>query len=195
MDDRPINDLLHRRLPARQRGKGHAAADGLAENRQIWHETKMLLRTPSAETESGDRFVCNHEHALAVAELTDRFDHPWHWHHTARVAHDRLEDDCRDLAFVFLHLAAQMVRIVPARDDKRVQHCGNHPLARMQPRGSFIRTPFFHRRSEAHETFIRPAMIPTFEFQDQRPPRMAACETQRREHHLRRGVVESYQLS
>ena len=50
--------------------------------------------------------------------------------------------------------AAEMGRIIPASDDEGSEHFGNHALAWMHARGSFVIAPFVGRRAEADEAFI-----------------------------------------
>src|SRR5687768_7751435 len=96
-----IDDLLHGRRLAGEGGEWDAAADGLAENRQIRGEAEMLLRAAGTKTKAGDRLIGDHQHAFPVAELADRLDHSRHWLHAAGIAQDRLEDDRSDLAGKF----------------------------------------------------------------------------------------------
>jgi hypothetical protein len=66
VDDAAFDDLLHRRLFANERREGHAAADGFAQNGEVGREAEIFLSTAWRESEAGDGFIGNHEHAVAI---------------------------------------------------------------------------------------------------------------------------------
>ena len=84
--------------------------------------------------------------------------------------------------------------IVPTHDDELIQHLGDDALARMRACGVFIIAPARGGIGKAHETFVGPTMVMTFEAENQFPTRVRTSETEGREDDLGGGVVEPHEL-
>jgi hypothetical protein len=89
---------------------------------------------------------------------------------------------------------AQVGGIIPASHDKLIEHFGNHSLAGVKARGTFVRTPLAGRRAETNKAFVAPAVVMALEAKDELPASMGTGESESAQYGLGCRIVEPHEL-
>jgi len=71
------------------------------------------------------------DYGILIAEFANGFEHSGNRFHAAGIAKHWFKDDRGNFSFELRHASAQMLWIIPARNDKLLQHFGNNALTRM----------------------------------------------------------------
>ena len=131
--DRPgRGDELDQVRPSTIGANREAAADDLAQDRQVGPDAVELLRAARRDAESRDHLIEDQQRTRACSELAqpvkeafDRRDHP-------HVRGHRFDDDGGDLALVRLELRRDRVEVVVGRDQSLRGDRWAHPGATWQ---------------------------------------------------------------
>ena len=95
-------DVLHDGALAAKAADRHAAADDLAERRQVRSHAVVGLGAAEGDAETGHHFVEDQHHAIRVTQGAQAFEEAWCRGNAVHVAGDRLDDDAGDLLAFFL---------------------------------------------------------------------------------------------
>ena len=105
-------NLLHDLALAAEGAHRHAAADDLAEGRQVRGDPVVGLGAAEGDTEAGHHFVEDQHHAVFVAGFAQAFEEARRRRHTVHVAGNRLDDDAGDLLADFAQGLAHRLDVV-----------------------------------------------------------------------------------
>ena len=111
------SEPLHHVGAAAERGRREAAADDLAEDRQVGQDAEALLGAAAGDAEAGDHLVEDQQCARRVAERAQRLEEPGRGRHDAHVPGHRLDDDRGEPFAVALDRGGGRVEVVVGRDD------------------------------------------------------------------------------
>jgi hypothetical protein len=109
-----------------ERRSGHAAADDLAEHRQVRRDPVALLGSAVGDAEARHHLVEHQQGAAVVARLAQALEEPVGGRDTAHVAGDGLDDDAGELVAVPLDHGAHAREIVERRSQRVGGRRGRH---------------------------------------------------------------------
>ena len=118
---------LHQLGAAAERSRGEAAADDLAEDRQVGRDAETLLRTAAADAEAGDHLVEDEQRTACVAQRTQRPEKAGPRRDAAHVPRDRFDDDRRKPFAIFFEGRRDPVNVVVVDDDRVRSDAARHP--------------------------------------------------------------------
>jgi hypothetical protein len=158
--------MMSRLPPAAVCAHGKAAAEDLAERRDVRAHARELLHPPEGHAEAGDDLVEHEEDAVRGAELAQSFEE------TGGRRHDGFDDHARDAVRVLLDQALDRSEVVVAREQGLgdVAFGDSGRAGDREGRGA---------RAGLHEQTIRVAVVPALELHDLAPPGEAAREPYR----------------
>ena len=117
-------DVAGRREPvhhlgaAAERRERQAAADDLAEDRQVGQDAEALLRAAARDAEAGDHLVEDEQRAARRRRAPQRLEEARRRRDDAHVPGDRLDEDRRQPLAVALDRRGGGVDVVVGRDDR-----------------------------------------------------------------------------
>ncbi len=121
---------IHDLRPAAEGRERQAAADDLAEHRQVREYAEALLGAAARDAEAGDHLVEDQEHTRDVAEPAQRLQVAGLGRDDAHVRRDRFDDD-RSEPFAVAHDRLRRgVEVVVRNDDRVGGGSGRHPRRR-----------------------------------------------------------------
>ena len=134
-------EALHQLGPAAERRSGQAAADDLAEDRQVRHDAEALLRAAARDAEAGDHLVEDEQRAARVAEQPQRLEEAGRGRDDAHVAGHRLDEDRGEALAVLRDGGRHGVDVVVGQHDRvggdaRRNARGRRDAERHQPRAA-----------------------------------------------------------
>ena len=101
---------LHQVAAPAERGGRHAAADDLAQHRQVRDDVVALLRTAARDAEARHDLVEHEQRAARVARVAQALEEPGRRRDATHVARDGLDDHARELVAVALDDVARPPR-------------------------------------------------------------------------------------
>ena len=84
-----------------------------------------------------------------------------------------------------------MIRIIPSRHDKLIQHLRNHPLAGMEPSRFIFRSPLSRRSPKSYQSLISPTVIMSLKLKNQGASTMPASQAEGRPSSFRSRVIHT----
>jgi len=168
----------------RSRCRRAPATAAIGKRREVRHHAGHGLIAPDVVPEAGDHLVEDQQRAGAVAEVAQAGEEARLGEQSRRVVRDRLDQDRGDLAVVALERHADVLEVVEAADDRRVDRGLEHPLGvrvtRPDARGSAERVP---------EDVVVEAVVTALELDDLLASRDTAGEADGVERGLRAAVA------
>ena len=165
-------EVGHDVAPAAEGRRRHAAADHLAETREVRRDAVDLLRAAERDAETAHHFVENQHRAVLGAQAPQGLQEFRRGAHEVHVARDRLDDHRGDL------VAERLERFFEFRDVVVLEHRGVlGDIGRHARRGRIAEGE--QARAGFDQQAIRVTVIAAFELDDAAAVREAARETQR----------------
>ena len=118
VDGSARSELLHDLGAPAEGGERQAAADDLAEHRQVRQHAEALLRTAARHPEARDHLVEDEQRAGRIAKLPQRLEKAGVRRDDAHVPGDRLDDDGRQALAVPHHGVRRSVDVVVRAYDR-----------------------------------------------------------------------------
>ena len=150
----------------------HAAADHLAERRQVRRDAEVRLCPAERNAEPGHDFVEDQHGSRVRAFLAQRFEKARQRQYAVHVSRDRLHDHARDLAARAREKLPDSFAVVVVEHDGVVGH-----IARYARRGGFAQRQ--RPRAGLDQQGVDVAVITALELDDLVATRVTACETDR----------------
>ena len=176
--DRPQRrDLLHDRAPAAERAHRHAAADHLAQRRQVRRDAVQALHAARVDAKARHHLVEDQHHAVTVAQRAQPGQEPRPRNDQVHVAGDRLDDHAGDV--VALHAEGRLdgVEVVVGQHQRLVGDRRRHAGRRRLPEGE-------RSRAGLHQQAVAVPVVAALELDDLAAPREPARKAQRRHRRL-----------
>ena len=121
--------MLHQVATPAVCADGQAAADDLAQARQIGADPVQRLRPAVRDAEARDHLVEDQERPRLVADRAEPFEEPGRRRHDTHVACHRLDDDGRDLATALAEGPPHRLLIVEGHGERERRHAPRHSAA------------------------------------------------------------------
>ena len=178
---------VHQLGLAAERRDGPAVRHRLAERRQVGRHAGDRLVAAEPVAEARDHLVEDEHGAVLRRELAQPLQEAGLRQHGADVVGDQLEDDRGDV--VLVERALDLVGVVEAADDRRVDHLGQHP-----PRERILRAHALGGRDHVHRDRVVPAVVAALELDHVAAAGRGARDAQGVEGRLAAGAGEQHLL-
>ena len=181
-------DVLHDVAAAAEHADRHAAADDLAERREVGPDAVELLRAALRDAEAGHDLVEDQHRAVPRAFLAQRLEETRHRRDAVHVARDRFDDHAGDLA---RRVRRKLPAPAPTSLYVSVSVCAASS-AGTPGRGRHAQRE--HARAGLHQQRVGVAVIAALELHDLLPAREAARKPDRAHRCFGAGAAHAHQL-
>mmetsp|Transcript_508 Transcript_508/g.1557 ORF Transcript_508/g.1557 Transcript_508/m.1557 type:complete len:443 (+) Transcript_508:800-2128(+) len=163
--------VLHDLALAAVGAHGEPPADHLAHGGEVRGDAPVLLRAAVGDAEAGHHLVKHEHRAVLGAQVAEALEELLVRDDEARVAHDGLEDDARDLVLVVLEDGLHGGEVVVARAQRGLGGALGHAGRVGQAEGG-------HAGARLHEEGVRVAVVAALELDHLVAPRVGPHEPQ-----------------
>jgi hypothetical protein len=177
------SDEIHEVRAPPVRADGKAAANDLAETRQVGAHIEQLLRPACGRAEARDHLIEDEQRILAIADAAKALEKAVTRRHEPHVACDWLDEDGRNLSVVGLEESLDRIEVVESCEQRIVRNRNGHT-------GTGRNAERRRARPCLDEERIRVSVIAPFELDDAAALRCRAGDPQRAHGGLGAGVDE-----